>query len=68
MQMKVDLFDWVDELDPDTRKLQDRIKWLEMTKKRYEDALNEIIYDKKVNTLVQAVIRAKQALGVANDD
>ncbi len=66
--MKVDLFDWVDELDPDTRKLQDRIKWLEMTKKRYEDALNEIIYDKKVNTLVQAVIRAKQALGVANDD
>jgi len=63
-----DMFDWVDELDPDTRKLQDRIKWLEMTKKRYEDALNDIIYDKRVNTLVAAVVRAKQALGVANDE
>lgn len=66
--MQEDMFDWVDDLDPDTRKLQDRIKWLEMTKKRYEDALNEIIYDKKINTLVTAVVRAKQALGVANDD
>lgn len=66
--MQEDMFDWVDELDPDTRKLQDRIRWLEMTKKRYEDALNEIIYDKQVNTLVRAVVRAKQALGVAEDD
>lgn len=66
--MTEDLFDWVDDLDPDTRKLMDRIKWLEMTKKRYEDALNQIIYDKEVNTLVRAVVRAKQALGVANDD
>lgn len=63
-----DMFDWVDELDPDTRKLQDRIKWLEMTKKRYEDALNDIIYRAEINSLVLAVIRAKQALGVANDD
>lgn len=65
---QADMFEWVDELDPDTRKLQDRIKWLEMTKKRYEDALNDIIYDKQVNTLVRAVVRARQALGVANDD
>lgn len=66
--MQEDMFDWVDELDPDTRKLQDRIKWLEMTKKRYEDALNEIIYHKEINSLVRAVVRAKQALGIANDD
>lgn len=63
-----DMFDWVDELDPNTRKLQDRIKWLEMTKKRYEDTLNTIIYDKNINSLVRAVTAAKQALGVANDD
>ena len=66
--MQEDMFDWVDDLDPDTRKLQDRIKWLEMTKKRYEDTLNAIVYDKEINTLVRAVIRAKIALGVANDD
>lgn len=66
--MQVDMFEWVDELDPDTRKLQDRIKWLEMTKKRYEDALNDIIYDKHINSLVRAVVRCKEALGVANDD
>lgn len=66
--MQEDLFGWVDDLDPDTRKLQDRIKWLEMTKRRYEDALNDIIYSKEVNSLVRATVRAKQALGVANDD
>lgn len=66
--MTQDLFDWVDELDPDTRKLQDRIKWLEMTKKRYEDALNDIIYKKEINSLVRAVVRSKEALGIANDD
>jgi hypothetical protein len=66
--MTEDLFDWVDELDPDTRKLRDRIKWLEMTKKRYEDALNDIVYGKNVNSLVRAVVRAKEALGIANDD
>ena len=66
--MTQDLFDWVDELDPDTCKLQDRIKWLEMTKKRYEDALNDIIYKKDINSLVRAVVRSKEALGIANDD
>lgn len=66
--MTQDMFEWVDELDPDTRKLQDRIKWLEMTKRRYEDALNDIIYSKEINTLVRATVRAKQALGVGNDD
>lgn len=60
-----DLYEWIDnhksiaEMDKD-----ERIEWLHELKKRYEDALNDIIYNQEINTLVTAVHRAKRALGV----
>lgn len=60
-----ELYDWVEspksmaEMDN-----QERIDWLYDMKKRYEDALNDIIYSQDVNSLVKAIERAKRALGV----
>ncbi len=60
-----DLYEWVEtpksmaEMD-----LQERVEWLYDIKKRYEDALNDIIYKQEINSLVRAIERAKRALGV----
>lgn len=60
-----DLYEWVEspksmaEMDAN-----ERIEWLYDIKKRYEDALNDIIYAQEINSLVAAVRRAKSALGV----
>lgn len=60
-----DLYEWVEtpksiaEMD-----LQERVDWLYELKKRYEDALNDIIYSQDINSLVKAIHRSKLALGV----
>ena len=60
-----DLYDWVEtpkaigEMND-----QERMDWLYDLKKRYEDALNDIIYKQDINSLVKAVERAKIALGI----
>lgn len=60
-----DLYEWIEtpksmaEMD-----LQERVEWLYDIKKRYEDALNDIIYKQEINSLVRAIERAKRALGV----
>lgn len=60
-----ELYDWVESPKSMAEmNNQERIDWLYDMKKRYEDALNDIIYSQDVNSLVKAIERAKRALGV----
>lgn len=60
-----DLYDWVEHPKSLAEmEAHEKIAWLHELKKRYEDALNDIIYKQDINTLARAVQRSKQALGV----
>lgn len=60
-----ELYDWV-ETPKSMAQMDDneRMEWLYDIKKRYEDALNDIIYKPEINSMVKAIERAKLALGV----
>ncbi len=60
-----DLYDWIETPKAIGQMNDDeRLEWLYDLKKRYEDALNDIIYSQDINSLVKAIHRAKRALGV----